>query len=319
MFSFEGNSYKTNWLEIKNIATLFCVVSFVCILALFLLKDKNKKNILLTKIFFLITLFILETGRIIWTVLKSLYFNEPINWWTTINFETCTMMVWFNIIMLIYSFFVKKDNILLSYLLNISFGVGMVGGILTFFYPSFINSSYSIWHFKNLQSIIIHIILIILPIYFIKIKHFKPRLKNFWVIPFAYLCTESIAIFAGVLSSWNFSFWYSCRPFIALGINIPYPYHILLLLIIITSIMFLVYTIFEIFAKTKNNLAFSKLGDFEYTCIAIIVFALINHFLIMNYVKSRLGTLSGLFCIVNIIVALLIILVSYKWLTKKHK
>ena len=317
MFSFESNSNYINWLDLKHITILFSIVVFICIALYFLLFAKSKKGILATKITLATILFVLEIGRIIWTVASNNYFNIPTNWWITINFESCTMMVWLNITLIVLSLILNKNNQLLSYLYNISFGIGLVGGIITFLYPAFINSSYSIFHFINLQSIITHIILIVLPLYFLKTKQFSLHLKNFWVIPFAYVCIGNISSMAGLISNWNFAFVFYCRPFIALNINIPFPYHILVIFISLSFVMLIVYSIADLYRCKKLNTKILKPTKFEYFSYIIIIIDATIHLLMLNSLRPLTKTLYGLLFLLPILISITLETIIYKKTNKK--
>lgn len=317
MFSFESTTKYINWLEFKNILILFSCVMLVTILLYFALCGKSEKSIKITKIIFALTLFILELGRIIWSYFQSLHFNEKIEWLKIINFESCTMMVWLNIILILLSLKLNKNNQFLTYLYNISFGIGLVGGILTFAYPAFVDSYYSILHFSNLQSIITHIILIVLPLYFLKTKQFSPTLKDFWIIPFTYVCIGNISSMAAFIASWNFAFVFYCRPFIALKINIPFPYHILVLFLILSLIMFFVYLFYQIKNNKKYNIRPSKITKFEFCSYVVTFFALLTHILLLECLNNLTSNLIGLYFLIPFVVFVTIEFLLYHKLNNK--
>ncbi len=311
MFSFESNAKYINWLDLKHIILLFSIVIFVCITLYFLLFAKSKKGIMITKIILASILFILEIGRIIWTVVSNNYFHKTTNWLITLNFESCTMMVWLNIALVILSLFLNKDNKFLIYLYNISFGIGLVGGVITFIYPAFINSYYSIFHFENLQSIISHIILIVLPLYYLKTKQFSPRLKDFWIIPFTYICVGNLSAMASIIANWNFAFTFYCMPFLVMGVKIPFPFHILTIFLLLSSIMFLVYTIFEI--KNKSHFQhYSKLTKFEYISIMISCIYLVIYLILLSNLKDFSPSLIGLVYLIPLFVFISLEFIFYK-------
>ena len=317
MFSFESNTPYINWLDFKHISILFSVVLLVCVALYFLLFAKSIKGIFITKLSLAIILFILEIGRIIWTVASNNYFHKSTNWWITLNFESCTMMVWLNIVLIILSFILNKDNQFLIYLYNISFGIGLVGGLTTFAYPAFINSYYSIFHFENLQSIISHIILIVFPLYCLKTKQFTPTLKNFWIIPFTYVCIGNISAMASIIASWNFAFTFYCRIFFALNIRISFPYHILVIFLVLSFLMFLIYIILEIVNHKINKKPFLKLSKFEIISIVFVVLQTITHVCMLSNLRQYTPSLIGLVFLIPFIIAITFETIIYFILKKK--
>lgn len=311
MFSFTSQAKYINWLEFKNILILLSVVLTACLVLYFLLCAKSKKGVIITKICLASALFVLEVSRILWWYFRCKHYGDPFNFWIRFNFEMCSMMVWVNIFTLIVSIFVKKDNKLVCYLYNIIFGAGMIGGILTFVYPAFIDSYYSIFHFRNLQSIITHILLIVSPLFLLRSKQFRIELKNFWTIPFSLVCVGSISTFAGMCANWNFAYCFYCAPFKAIGINIPFPFHILTIMLFISSVQFLLYTIIEVYRHKKKKDAYSKIGIFEIFCFVVTLVYTAVHVTLLNYLASYAPSLLGLVFLIPLIISISLVTSFY--------
>lgn len=311
---------KINWLEIDKILLLCLCVFFTCFLLYSAIKTKNPKKILITKIIFAILLFVLEICRIIWYVCRANFYNQQLNVWTTINFHMCTMMVWLNIITLVLSTFIKKENKFLEVLYNIIFGLGMLGGIITFIYPQFINGSYSIFHFRNLQSIITHIILIVNPIFLYKTKHFEIKMKNYWIIPLTFVCVGSISSFASICGKSNFAFAYTCELFTALKIYIPVPWHIFIVMLILCFVVFLIYLVICIIHQKKHHTPiWEKLSLFEIIVWISIPIYTALHMLVFKLICRTKFLAQGLYMLIPFALEICFVLCTYFVCKKKNK
>ena len=308
---------KINWLELDKIILLCLCVFFACFLLYSAIQTKNQKRILTTKIVFASLLFVLEIGRIIWYICQANFYNKALNVWTTINFHMCTMMVWVNILTLVLSTFVKKQNKFLEILFNIVFGIGTLGGIITFIYPQFINGSYSIFHFRNLQSIITHIILIVNPIFLYKTKHFEIKMKNFWIIPLTFVAVGSISSFASICGKANFAFAYYCELFTALKMYIPVPWHILTVMLILCLIIFVIYLVICYINKHKIPV-WEKLSLFEIIVWISIPIYTALHMLVFKLICRTKFLAQGLYMLIPFALEICFVLCTY-FVCKKKK
>ena len=311
---------KINWLELDKIILLCLCVFFACFLLYSAIRTKQQKRILITKIVFACLLFVLEIGRIIWYICQANFYGKALNIWATINFHMCTMMVWLNILTLVLSTFVKKQNKFLELLFNIILGIGMLGGIITFIYPQFINGNYSIFHFRNLQSIITHIILIVCPIFLYKTKHFEIKMKNFWIIPLTFVAVGSISSFASICGNANFAFAYYCELFTALKIYIAVPWHIFVVMIILTLIVFVLYFIICYINKKKNNVPiWEKLSVFEIIVWASIPIYTALHMLVFKLICRTNITSQGLLMLIPFAIEVGFVVFTYFVCKNKNK
>ena len=306
-----------NWLTIDKILLLCLCICAACFALYFAVRTKNTKRILITKIVFAGLLFCLEIGRMIWFTCRAGYYNMPLNVWTTINFHMCSMMVWVNILTLILSIIIKKQNKFVDVLYNIIFGIGMLGGIITFVYPQFINGSYSIFHFRNLQSIITHIILIVNPIFLYKTTHFEIKMKNYWIIPLTFVAVGSISSFASICGGANFAFAYRCELFTAFKLYIRAPWHILIVMLILCLIIFIIYLVICLIHKKKNNKPLFEVPNlFELiTMISIPIYTAL-HMLTFRLVYRTIFLAKGLYMLIPFVVEISFVVCTY-WICKK--
>ncbi len=149
-----------------------------------------------------------------------------------------------------YEEIAKKENKVLQFFYNVMFGCGLLGGALTFLYPFAINGNYPIYHFFNLQTIITHVLLIVSPILIVKFKDFKVEFKNVWQLFIYYIAVGSIALSASMCGNLNFAFtmFLNWMP-----LNVPFPYHIFVIMAVLVAFEAVVYALFELFRYLKNK------------------------------------------------------------------
>lgn len=307
MFSFEDfPKYHIDWFSTEGKLILFGIVIVIGSILLIALPKKNKKAIFIAKICLAVTLTVLELGRILWYYLRHLEYGDIFNVWYRINFHMCTMMVWTNVTLLIMSCFVKKPNKFLDMLYNITFGIGIFGAVMTFVYPEFIDPFFTIWNFKNSQTILTHIILIVSPLYLLITKHFQVRAEHIWYNALGLLMVGNIASLAGACSNYNFAYSFYCNFLKSVGINIDFPYHIWFMVCAILLIDFVIYMSFEIIrALKKHERPKFKFTKFDiYGSIMTFVYIIIHAFIAQAILPSAPTNLGWLFLIpITIIVS----------------
>ena len=182
-FGFQNRLAQTmDWFFNFNHLFLILFVASLIISGYFMFNAKTEKGQKITRIVLACLLFVFEVGRIVYKYCEHVANggnNANFNWWWSISFQMCAIMTWTTIATLILSAILKKGNKFLQILYNILFGCAMIGGILTFTYPDCIDGNFPLFHFKNLQTILVHSLLIFVPIYLIKTKNLKVEIKIF--------------------------------------------------------------------------------------------------------------------------------------------
>jgi len=162
-------------------------------------------------------------------------------WWWTISFQICAISAWTTAFTLIYSFFVKKENPLLQFLYRVLLGVALVGAGLALIYPDMIDEVRPFFHFRNLQTIVTHALIVFVPIYLLKAKRIVVQMSDLWKVGFGWFAAICISMSASLINGQNFGFALRCSLMEDIGIFIPFPFHLSVLGAIMMFISFLIY------------------------------------------------------------------------------
>lgn len=242
-----------------NINHLFLALFVILVIVglLFALNSKTEKGQKITKIVLATLLLVLELGRIIWKICQHIHLYGSIDgfdWWWNISFQMCAIMTWTTIITLYVSAFAKnKNHIIIKILENILLGTAMVGGILTFIYPDLMDGSMPFFHFRNIQTVLTHTLLIFVPIWLVKIGELKIRIKNIWMPALGFLYVGCFAMMMSLYSGQNFAYSLACDLMEDIGLHVPYPWHLLIVVAIIFCLTVLIYAIGEIVYRKKHK------------------------------------------------------------------
>ena len=323
-YFFGFNNYlseSVDWFFNLNHLMLILMIATFIVACCFIFSAKSEKGKRITRIILAIILLVLEVGRTIYKYRMHIYNGgtaSDFNWWWNISFQMCAIMCWTTIITLILSACLKKENVFLQYLYNILFACAMVGGFLTFMYPDCITSNYPILHFINIQTILVHALLIFVPIYLIKIKEFKVEFKNAWKVFVGYVFVGAIAMSASLISGNNFAFSLNLDLF---DLGIPFPWHMLFVMIVMACIAFVLYGAFElvrfirrkvkkeqkqISMKTNSNTNKLGLAIYIVSIACAILFGAIIILSIANIIGEPL-TWAGAWCLIGFVYMLLLL------------
>lgn len=196
-----------------------------------------------------IALIVLEFGRIFYKMHSHLVHNptlEGFNWWWNISFQMCAIMVWFVGINLIVFYFKNHDSKYKQIAYNIMFGAALIGAVLSFAYPDMIDESHTLLHFRNLQTILAHGLLILLPTIIVATGRLKVRYKNIGKVFLGLVGVAIIAMTASQISGQNFAFMLEFGLLTDAGIEVPFPLHIPILAAIFFVLTSLLYAPFEL-------------------------------------------------------------------------
>jgi|LGOV01.1.fsa_nt_gb hypothetical protein len=247
---------SVEWMFNLNHIYLLLAVVFIITVITILVTKLNKKTQEKFLLFSGIFLIVLEFGRIGYKMYSHLSHNptlEGFNWWWNISFQMCAIMVWFTAINLIVFYFKKQDSKYKQWAYNVMFGAALIGGALSFLYPDMISENHSILHFSNLQTIVAHAFLIMLPIIIVISGRLKVRYKNIGKVFLGLVMVATIAMPASLISGQNFAFMSEFGALVDAGIDIPFPLHIIVLALIFFVFTSLLYGPFEIIRLWKEN------------------------------------------------------------------
>ena len=258
-FGFETRlTERVNYVFTLNHLFLLFIVLGLIFALYFGLHAKSEKGKMITKLVLASVLLVFEIGRIVYkyighSVSGGTFAN--FDWWWNISFQLCAIACWATIVTLFLSAFLKKENNYLKILYNILFGMALVGAALAFVYPDTIKGDRSLLHFENVQTILVHVLIIFVPIYLIKVKELNIRLKNIWMPAFGFLIAGSISMSASQISGQNFGFALSNGLLHDIGIRLPFPWHMPVTLFGVFLITLAMYGIFELvyFLKNRKN------------------------------------------------------------------
>ena len=320
-----------DWFFNVNHLMLILFIAGFIVLCSFLFSAKSDKGKRITKLALAAVLIVLEVGRTIYKYKMHVYNGgtaKDFNWWWNISFQMCAIMCWTTIVTLILSAFLKKDNKLLQFLYNILFGCALVGGVLTFAYPDCLTEDRAFLHFVNIQTVIVHALLIFVPIYLIKIKEFKVEIKNIWKTLAGYVAVGCIAMSASLISGNNFAF---SLKFDMIDLGLPFPWHLPVVMLVLFGIDVVLYGSFEIVRLIKKKMNkqqtleekvvktkpeyYSRLG--LVTQIVSNVSAILFGALIMLGTASLIGNTKaklGVLCLLGLVYMILLLVFA-----EKHK
>lgn len=328
-FGFDNTlSQSIDWFFNLNHFFLLCFVAAFVVMCCFLFHAKSEKGRKATRIALACILFVLEVSRIVYDYLRHVHNGgtaESFNWWWAISFQMCAIMTWTTIITLVLSAFLKKENKFLQFLYNILFGCAMIGGFLTFCYPDCITSNYPILHFINIQTILVHALLIFVPIYLVVSKQFVVEIKNIWKVAAGYVYIGAVAMTASLVSGNNFAYSLDLD---LVDLGLPFPWHLPVLMLVMVAIASLIYGAFELarFIKRKRNPQAqeilpkpetSKLDKSIY--IVSNICAILFGALIVLGTASLIGSVKsmlGIFCLLGLVYMVLVLVFAENY--RKH-
>jgi len=316
-FGFESTGQYEFLYNLNHLILVLWVIG-ILIALFFGLRAKTDKGIRITKIVLASVMLLFEGGR--YTYLMVYYFSVhgSFDWVGRIPFSMCGQMSITTIIVLYISGFRKTNGRVMQIFYNILFGCALWGGVLTFGSPQMINEELSIIHFRNVQTIIIHIMLIFVPIYLIKIGELQVRLKNFWMIAIGYLSIGIVAMTGSQISGNNYAYALYIDVIQDWNLYIPFPWHLppkFLAMLVLPGIC---YSIFEIYHRRKSSQSF-KIKEFSKKqwlvlgCGFILGFAL-HLFISSQFGSTPTGNWLGLLCLIS----LGVLIASVKMCAKRH-
>ena len=300
-FGFESTGQYEFLYNLNHLILVFLVI--MALFALFFgLHSKTDKGVRITKIVLASVMAFFEVGRYIYRMIYSFSIYGSFDWLGTIPFSMCGMMSITMIFVLYVSAFRKAGGKAMQIFYNILFGCAMWGGILTFGSPQMVNGEFSIMHFRNFQTIAIHIMLIFVPIYLIKIGEFQVRLKNFWMVAVGYLFIGIVSMVGSQINGYNYANALYIELLKDWNIYIPFPWHLPPMFLAMLVIPAVYYSFFEIIYRKKNlhtaeSKEFSKRQWLIFGCGFLLSFALL--LLISLLIGGELAaSWLGLLCLI---------------------
>jgi len=234
--------------NLNHLVLIFIIVA--AILALYFgLHSKTKKARKNTLLALGLTFLALEAGRVAWLAANQAYAGLPLDfdfWVSIYPFSYCgTMSLTAGFTLIITA--LKKDSrsFVMQIFYNILFGLGLLGGLITFSAPGIFDPQFPLLHFRNFQTFAVHLLLIFAPLYLIKIGKLEVRLGNVWMAAAGFLGTASILMTASQITGTNRGWTLYVEEMIEyVGVYIPFPWHLLGIFLALFMVPLILYIIF---------------------------------------------------------------------------
>ncbi|MFA6860110.1 MAG: hypothetical protein WCR30_01825 [Clostridia bacterium] len=318
IFGFEGTyTEAVKYMFNTNHILLVLLVAAFIVTLYFALCSKTEKGKKITKLALAVVLISLELGRIAFRFgLDAFNGVEPnlARSLTIISFQMCAIMTWTTAITLIVSAFKKKQGKVMQCMFNILFGGALVGGVLTFAYPDCIHGLYPLYHFYNVQTIVVHALLIFVPLYLSKIKEFKVEIKNIWKPLVGFIGVGSISMTASQFCGATFAYSLRCNLLESVGLNIPFPWHLLVVFGIVYVLTIILYVAFGIRKRHTETMEIkktflSKLLKFVAIVGGVLFVCLIPY---LAFGSTPILNYSAFICLFPILFTTILLIISEK-------
>jgi len=290
---------------------IFVILMMLVLLALYFgVNSTTKKGIRRTLFALGLIMFALEAGRLIWLTAENAYLGLPSGlafWVSTFPFSYCGIMSITAAVVLIVTAFMKNiQTVGMQIFYNILFGLGMLGGLITFSAPGIFDYRFPLLHFRNFQTVAVHLLLIFVPLYLIKIGKLQIQLRNAWMAAAGFFGTASILMTVSQISGENRG-WalYIEEMVIYAGVYIPFPWHLFVLFLAMFSVTLLFYALFGRKADTKPipvNMPIIVVGLIIATAGILLIPFVFN--------QSPVESAWGLLCLIPLVIIIATIIMS---------
>lgn len=232
-FIHEVNSdFEISPYSFQNIIFVMIAIISIILILFFAKKIKKLKCEKKIKVSFALFLIILEV---------SYHIHNIINGFVSVPLHISSLSVILSIIILL------TDN---EKIFNVLFFFGVLGGITAFLMPDMVHYTY--YHYRFYSFVLIHIGIIIVPLYYYKAYDFEVKLKSMYRIYLFLLVIAPIIMLANFLLDKNYMF-IGQKPDIIADYLPEWPYFIIIYLIMIFILFHMLYFIIN-FRKIVNSL-----------------------------------------------------------------
>ena len=222
-FIHEVNSdFEISPYSFQNIVFVMIAIISIILVLLFAKKIRKLKCEKKIKVSFAFLLIILEV---------SYHIHNIINGFVSVPLHISSFSVILSIIILL------TDN---EKIFNVLFFFGVLGGITAFIMPDMVHYTY--YHYRFYNFVLIHIGIMIIPLYYYKAYNFEVKLKSMYRIYLFLLVIAPIIMYANFLLDKNYMF-IGQKPDIIADYLPDWPYFIIVYLIIIFIIFHMLYFI----------------------------------------------------------------------------
>ena len=298
---------------------LFVALSVGLYFALCARSDKGKK---ITKIVLASTICVLYAFRFFFWLARAIVTSGSFSFSYFLlalglngNYAVTSLLMIICAVALFISAFAKQENMTLSFCKYTLLGVGFPFAIIQLFrVDMIINTIDNVYHILNLISMMFTILLLVVPIYFIKIYELRPKLSKFWYAIAGYTSIASICMTLSlVTTSGNIAEMTYATSLRQLGISVNFPWHLLISIPAFLIICFVVYYLVTLIYKKithdpvtleyKHRNEFFELYSFATKSLCCMQGLLIL-IILATIIRNPLGSLWGLFCLVPLIMTI---------------
>lgn len=232
------------------------VLALVLLLVLFAKKKERSKKIVLVAS--LISFIVLEVVKIIYRSVMLTKLGLPVNFWSVVDFNFTTLMIWFIIPTLGVSLFFNKYRLWNKFVYAFIFSVGSLAGLFFFIFPLSLKVGYGFFHILNVTTILSNFVLFFLSVY-VGITYFlEVSVKQFWLIIVSMIIAIGL-VFAIYYASGEVSsvmFIAGCEYLERIGVSLKAPLH----MFIIGGMFFVMQILFYIPMQIVNDVRMKKIG-----------------------------------------------------------
>ena len=232
------------------------VLAIVLLLVLLAKKrERIKKVVLLAS---LISFIIVELVKVIYRSLMLTKLGLPVTFWSVVDFNFSTLMIWFIIPTLGLSLFFNKYRLWNKFVYAFIFSVGSIAGLFFFVFPLSLKVGYGAYHILNVTTILSNFILFFLGIYVGVTYFLEVSVKQFWLIVISMIIAIGL-VFAIYYASNQVSsvmFISGCEYLDRVGISIRAPLH----MFIIGGTFFVLQILFYLPMQIVNDIRMKKIG-----------------------------------------------------------
>lgn len=239
------------------------------------------------------------------------------------NYAITTLLMYVAMIALYVSAFSKNNNLILDFCKHTLLGIGFPFGIIQLFRLDLIvNTIDNVYHVLNIISILFTILLLFIPVYFLKIGELRPRLSKFWLAISGYTIFASLCMTLSIVTrNGNIAEMTYATSLRQLGIEINFPWHLLITVPAFLIICFIVYYIVTYAYKKithdpvtleyRHRNEFFDLYSFATKSLCSMQ-GLLLLIILGTITRNPMGTLWGLFCLIPLIMTVFCVWTAYE-------
>lgn len=254
-FSFENVDNKIDYFFNKN-HYLLLLISLIVIIFFSMYISRQKHKFQKISVFIIgLLLLIIEGIRIFWRY-KYLQTNKlDMSFTNVVDLSFFTLSLWISI-PLIFVASIKKQKKKTVRGLDFIFAVSALIAIINLIYPQGINANFEFYHFYNLAFALSRSLIIMLGLTFaftkwISVTNFLDHWKGLLhLFVFALIC---LCVGFSLGTPNNLFYIESCPLFDSLGIHLPFPWHLVMLVCFFFVFQILFYIPFRLHKFYKNK------------------------------------------------------------------